>query len=193
MTTHNGTDAAAVAIYDDHSLADHAVKALGSAHFDISKISVIGRGFHTEERVAGFYNSRDRIRFWGKYGAFWGGLWGMLMGGIFMTIPFVGPVIVAGHLAVLVLATIEGAVVVGGLSAIGAALYGLGIPKDSVLHYEEAIKEDRFIVVVHGTPAEVEQARGILQSTEPRQLDLHAGLDFPPAPSAGHREVIGVG
>lgn len=192
MTTHKGTDAAAVAIYDDHSLADHAVKALGAAHFDITKVSVIGRGFHTEEQVAGFYNSRDRIRFWGKYGAFWGGLWGMLMGGIFMTIPFVGPVIVAGHLAVLVLATVEGAVVVGGLSAIGAALYGLGIPKDSVLHYEEAIKEDRFMVIVHGTANEVEQARGILQSTSPRRLDLHAGLNATPAPDAKHREVIGV-
>jgi hypothetical protein len=44
----------------------------------------------------------------------------------------VGPAIVLRHLATMVLAAIEGAVVVGGLNALGAALYSFGIPKDSV-------------------------------------------------------------
>ena len=53
-----------------------------------------------------------------------------------MTIPVVGHVVVLGYLASTAIDGIENAVVVGGLSALGAALYSVGIPKDSVLAYE---------------------------------------------------------
>ena len=85
----------------------------------------------------------DRVKFWGTRGAFWGGFWGLLLGGLFMTIPIVGHVVVFGYLAT-VSRRIENAVVVGGLSALGAAPCSLGIPKDSVLAYETAMKADDF-------------------------------------------------
>ena len=50
---------------------------------------------------------------------------------------------------------IENAIVVGGLSALGAALYSLGIPKDSVLAYETAIKADDFLVMARGSADEM--------------------------------------
>ena len=62
------------------------------------------------------------MKFWGTRGAFWGGFWGLLFGGLFMTIPVVGHVVVLGYLATVALAGIENAIVVGGLSALGAAL-----------------------------------------------------------------------
>ncbi len=43
-----------------------------------------------------------------------------------------------------IVAALEGALVLGGLSAIGAGLYGMGIPKDSVVQYEVALKTDKF-------------------------------------------------
>ena len=182
----SGTDTAAVAVFANHEFAEAAVKQLAASHFDITKISVVGRGVHTDEKVTGFYNAGDRVRIWGKNGAFWGGLWGLLMGGLFMTVPIVGPVVVVGHFAIMVAAAIEGAVVVGGLSALGAALYGLGIPKNSVLRYEEAVKADNFLVIVHGTPSEVESARAILQSGHPTELNVHQNLNMnPPASQNG--------
>ena len=99
-------------------------------------LSLVGKGYHTDEKVVGFYNSGDRIKFWGSRGAFWGGFWGLFFGGMFLTIPVVGHVIVLGYLALAGVSALEGAVVVGGLSALGAALYGIGIPKDSVIQYE---------------------------------------------------------
>jgi len=39
-----------------------------------------------------------------------------------------------------IVGALEGAVVVGGPSALGAALYGLGIHEDSIVQYETAIK-----------------------------------------------------
>lgn len=52
---------------------------------------------------------------------------------------------------------------VGGLSALGAALVGIGIPKDSVLQYETALKADKFLLVAHGTQDEVARAREVLR------------------------------
>jgi hypothetical protein len=66
-------------------------------------------------------------------------------------------------------------VVVGGLSALGAALYGIGIPKDSVIKYEADMKVDRFLVMAHGTDEEVERARKILSAANPTRLDVVSG------------------
>jgi hypothetical protein len=51
-----------------------------------------------------------------------------------------GPVLVSGPLVAWIVGALEGAAVVGGVSAIGAGLIGIGIPKDSVVQYELAIK-----------------------------------------------------
>jgi hypothetical protein len=48
--------------------------------FDMKKLSIVGKDYHTEEHVVGFYNAGDRMKRWGKSGAFWGGFWGLLVG-----------------------------------------------------------------------------------------------------------------
>ncbi len=168
-----------IAVFSDHREANTAVGEIIHSGFDIKNFSVIGKGYHTEEKVVGFYNVGERMKFWGKYGAFWGGLWGLFFGGIFLTIPMVGPVVILGHLAVAVISAIEGAIVVGGLTAIGAALYSIGIPKDSVIKYEEAIKADKFLVIGHGSADEMARAKAILAASHPTQLDLHQSVKPP--------------
>lgn len=166
-----------IATFDDHSKADAAVRKLIDGGFDMKNFSVVGKGYHTEEKVIGFYNTGDRMKLWGKYGAFWGGLWGLLFGGVFLALPVIGPVVVLGHLAVVVVSLIEGAVegavVVGSLTALGAALFNYGVPKDSVIKYEAAVKANGFLVVAHGSADEMARAKAILQSADPTHLDLH--------------------
>jgi hypothetical protein len=164
---------AVIAVFDDHPSAEAAVKKLADAGIDIKHLSVVGKGYHTDEKVVGFYNTGDRVKFWGKRGAFWGGLWGWLFGGVFMFIPVVGHVVVLGYLATMAISAIEGAAVVGGLSALGAALYGSGIPKDSVLAYETAVKADGFLVTAHGPAEEVARAKAILVGLGASRVDLH--------------------
>ncbi len=53
------------------------------------------------------------------------------------------------------------------------ALYNIGIPKDSVLRYETAIKVNKYLLVEHGTGNEVPKAKDILATTKPAQLDEH--------------------
>jgi hypothetical protein len=168
-----------VAVFADHNAAETAVKKLTGAGFEMKNLSVVGKGYHTEEKVVGFYNIGERVKFWGTRGAFWGGFWGLFLGGLFIAVPLVGHVVVLGYLATIAVAAIENAVVVGGLSALGAALYSIGIPKDSVVQYETALKADGFLVMVHGTAEEIARARTILGTVSPSQLDVHAATKTP--------------
>jgi hypothetical protein len=95
---------------------------------------------------------------------------------MFLTGPVVGHVIVLGYLATIAVSAIENAVVVGGLSALGAALYSVGVPKDSVIQYEAALKADHFLVMAHGTAEEMERAKAILGTSKPSRLDMHASV-----------------
>lgn len=162
-----------VAVFADHQAAEAAIKKLTDAGFAMTQLSLVGKGYHTEEKVVGFYNTGDRVKFWGTRGAFWGGFWGLFFGGLFMTIPIVGHVVVLGYLATIVIAGLENAVLVGGLSALGAALYSMGVPKDSVIQYETALAADDFLVIAHGTPDEVARAKAILGTANASRLDVH--------------------
>ena len=172
----SGHQDAVVAVFTRHQDAEEAVRKLASGGFDMTHYSIVGQGFHSEEKVVGFYNMGDRIKFWGKNGAFWGGLWSLFFGGIFLTIPMVGPVMVLGHLAAMVVAAVEGAILFGGLSALGAALFSIGIPKDSVIEYEQAVKTDGFLVVGHGSADEMARSKAILQASNPTRVDLHENV-----------------
>jgi hypothetical protein len=109
-----------IAVFTDHDAAETAVKKLAAAGFEMKNLSVVGKGYHSEEKVVGFYNIGDRTKFWGTRGAFWGGLWGLFFGGLFMAIPVVGHVIVLGYLGAMAIPAVESAIMVGGLSALGA-------------------------------------------------------------------------
>jgi hypothetical protein len=166
-------DDTVVAVFATHAEADRAITKLADDGFAMKHLSLIGKGYHTEEAVKGFYNVGDRMKFWGSRGAFWGGMWGLFFGGLFLAVPIVGHVVVLGYLAAAALSAVEGAVVVGGMSVVGAAIASIGIPKDSVIQYETALKADDFLVMAHGGTAEVERARAILGTLHPKQLDLH--------------------
>ena len=162
-----------VAIYNSHTEAEQAVAKLSAASFDITKVSIIGKDYHSEEKVVGYYSTGDRMKSWGGLGAFWGGIWGLLFGAGFFLLPGIGPVLVAGPFLAALIGALESAVVVGGLSALAAGLVSLGIPKDSALKYEAEVKADKFVLVVHGTPEELTKAHEILEGTSPVSVEKH--------------------
>jgi hypothetical protein len=162
-----------VAIYSSHTAAEAAIKELQQSGFDMTKLSIVGRDTHTDEHVVGYYNVGDRMKYWGKIGAFWGWIWGCFFGSAFFFIPGIGPLIVAGPLVTWIVGALESTVVVGGLSALGGGLVNLGIPKDSILKYETALKTDKFVLVAHGTMEEVTHAKEILERTGPETLEHH--------------------
>ncbi len=165
-----------VAVFATHPDAEAAIKELQQSGFDMKKLSIVGKDYHSEENVIGYYNLGDRVATWGKFGAFWGWIWGLLFGSAFIFIPGLGPVIVGGPLVSWLIGALETAVVVGGFSALGAALVTCGIPKDSVVRYETAIKADKFLLIAHGTPDEVVKAKSILDLSKAESATVHSQM-----------------
>jgi hypothetical protein len=135
---------------------------LQSDGYDMKKLSIIGKDYQSEEHVTGYYNTGDRMLNWGKQGAFWGGIWGLLFGSAFFLVPGVGPLLVAGPLVGWFIGALEGAAVVGGLSALGAALVSIGIPHNSIVQYETELKSGKLLLVAHGSATDIERARLLL-------------------------------
>lgn len=165
---------AVVALYNTHKEAEEAVRELQKSGFDMQKLSIVGKDYYTEEEVVGYYTTGDRMKAWGKTGAFWGGLWGLLFGSAFFVIPGIGPLLAAGPLVGWIVGALEGAAVVGGLSALGAGLCSLGIPKDSVIEYETEIKAGKFVVITHGSFDEVSKAQAAFAATKHQGVKEHA-------------------
>jgi hypothetical protein len=162
-----------VAVYSTHAQAEEAIRAFQSSGFDMKKLSIVGKDYHSEEHVIGFYNAGDRMKVWGKRGAFWGTFWGMLFGSGLFLIPGLGHLLVLGPLVAWIAGALGEGAVIGGLTALGAGLYSVGIPKDSIVRYETALKADQFVVVAHGTLDEVTAAKRILERTGAVSVDQH--------------------
>ena len=155
-------DISPVFVFNNRTQAEEAIQTLSHAGFDMKKLSLVGKGYHSEEHPVGFYTAGDKIRTWGGAGAFWGGIWGILLAPAVLFLPGLGLMAMAGPVVSAIVGGVEGAVLVGGLSALGAALTEIGVPKDQAIKYETALKVDKYLLVVHGSAQEVEQARSVL-------------------------------
>ena len=182
-----------VAIYKSHTEAEVAVKELQQSGFDMKKLSIVGRDQHADEHVMGYYNAVDRMICCGKMGIFLG----MVFGSAFSLVPGAGLLLVAGPLAGWLVGAVGGAVLVGALSAIGAGLYSLGIPTDSILQYrkelktgtsvmiahksdsgpvsrlKQALATNKFVMIAHVNAWEATHAREIINYSNPEALEEH--------------------
>lgn len=84
-----------------------------------------------------------------------------------------GYVIILGPLAAIIFGGLQGAVLVGGASALAGALSAIGIPKDSGLRYETALKAHKFLLIVHGNAQEIYRARELLATSGLASFDHH--------------------
>lgn len=155
-----------VYVFNTHDEAEEAIQALSRAGFDVKKLSLVGKGYHSEEHPVGFYTMGDRIKAWGGAGAFWGGIWGLLLAPAVFFLPGVGLVALAGPVVAALVGALEGALVIGGMSALGAALMQIGVPEDQVIKYETALKVDKYVLMVHGSADDTEKAHAVLENSK---------------------------
>jgi hypothetical protein len=160
-----------IATYDTHQQAENAVRELNRAGFNMKQLSIVGKGYHSEEQPVGFYTLGDRMKTWGSVGAFWGALWGLLFGSAFFLVPGIGLLGAAGPFVHVLAGVLEGAALVGGLSILGAALANIGVPKDAIIKYERSLSAARYLLIAHGTYEEIERARDIIESSGAVEVD----------------------
>ena len=176
---------AVIATFDNHVQAEDAVRELHRSGFKMKQLSIVGKGYRSEEHPVGFYTLGDRMKTWGGVGAFWGGLWGMLLGAAFFWLPGIGLLGAAGPFVHVLVGAIEGAAVVGGLSVLGAALASIGVPNDSIVKYERSVCADKYLLIAHGSKEEVEEAHAIIERTGAIDMaTFDVPVDESPAPEA---------
>jgi hypothetical protein len=163
-------DQAVVAVYRNHTDAEAAVRRLAAGGLPVEKISIIGRHFETHEDIQGFYQPADAALDGASQGAWFGGLFGLLMGAMgFFVLPAVGALMVLGPLSGMIAGAIGGA----GVGALINGLVASGVPRDQALKYQERLQAGEFLVVVHGSASEAARAHEILEGTTQTYLHMH--------------------
>lgn len=160
-----------VGLYTQFEHANQAVKAFEEAGFDRQGMSILAREKVIKENAA---EEEVTAREVGKSagagilgGGVVGGLLGLLVGVGSVTIPGVGPAFAAGSLATALGSAAAGAgagIATGGI--IGALLQ-LSIPEDEANVYAEGVKRGGVLLVVQVDENREEEARRIMQSTDP--------------------------
>ncbi len=167
MTT--GANQAVVAVYKSHNEAEEAVRQLQKAGVPMNQVSIIGKDWQAREDVQGYYRPADVIKEGAGTGAWFGGLFGLLLGFGLFVVPVAGTLIVLGPLSGLIAGALGGA----GIGALAGGLMSLGIPKDQALKYQTRLEAGEFLVIVHGTEADVARGREVLQTSGHTDLDTH--------------------
>jgi hypothetical protein len=164
-----------VAAFAAHEPAEEALRTLLAAGFDMTKLSIVGTTYHTDEQVAGYYTSGKRVLYWGAPGAFWSASWSLLSGSGYFRIPGVGRLLVAGPLVAEIVGALNPAAGTGGLSALGAALAAVGVPRAEVVRYEAEVRSGKLLLLARGTLDEIRRAADLLKTTRATTTALHGG------------------
>ena len=165
-----------IAVFSDHNTAEAALKKLTAGGFEMKNVSVVGKGFTAREKSSASTAPAIGSGFGageGRSGAVSGACSLAAVHGPFRSWamsscsdiwpPWQSPPSRALSW-------------VGGLGALGAPLYSIGVPKDSVIRYEAAVKADGSLVMAHGTAAERARAKAIPGTANPSRLDLHQSM-----------------
>jgi hypothetical protein len=161
-----------LAVFETCRAVEAAVKSLRRSGLNSKEISVLGTEHYDNEGVIAYYSVGCKMRYWGQGRAFWGSLWQSLSGAGFFLVPGVGPILIAGPAVTWVSCVIESALLVPGLSVVGAGLCNRGVPREFALLCESALKTDKLVIVAHGTAKEVMRAKDTVRSTRPVQIDV---------------------
>ncbi|MCB9419881.1 MAG: DUF1269 domain-containing protein [Ardenticatenaceae bacterium] len=161
-------------VYESMTAAETAVRKLDQENFPIKQVSIMAQDMASEKEVHGFITTGDIAKAGVGTGAWVGGLFGILVGAAFIWVPGFGPLFVAGPFAAALLGGVEGAVAGAAGGGLLGALFGWGISKQHILKYEESLKAGQYLLIVNGSPEEIEQARSILKDSEAVETSVYA-------------------
>lgn len=168
------------AIFTDSTGAAKAIKELRDCGLDMKKVSVVWKDNHAEDYVVSFDKRAEPTKARDKRDLIGGEYWGDLVDIAFLVIPEVGPIVVAGPVAGWIISALDGSIVIGGMSALGAGLVTLGIQRRTVFKYEIAIKSGKMVLITLGTDEDARRTRRVLEKTAAEEIYTH---EMPPEPA----------
>jgi hypothetical protein len=177
-----------MAFYPRKEDAEAALRLLLQKDFPMDRISLLGQAASSGDDPIGVYYSGigERMKGWGKMGAFWGGLWGLVTGaaGMFL-VPGVGPLLAAGPVVEALTGAAGGAAITGGVMAgagaasqLTVAVHRMGVPQERLEETRELLAGGCHLLMLILADEELKGWREVLAPTgaEPIWDFPHVGL-----------------
>lgn len=140
------------AIFKDREQIDQVIRRLLDRGVSRDDISVVGKNFHSETRIAGFITRKDVIlgglRQGGIFGSLFGSALALLTGVGVLFVPFVGTLVAAGPIGAALLGAASGAIAGAAGAGLVSAFVALGLPEDKAAVYQTRIEAGDFLVAV---------------------------------------------
>ena len=147
----NSVDRTISAVYKTQAEVQAVIQRLKDRGIPVEDVSVLGRDFSTDTRVAGFITKKDVILGGLKQGAIFGSLFGsvlsLLTGVGILFVPFVGPLVAAGPLGAALLGAASGALAGSAGAGLGSLLMTLGMPEDKAAIYQTKVTAGEYLVM----------------------------------------------
>jgi len=138
-------------VFKEQKQVDDAIRRLLDRGVPRDHISVMGRNFQSETRIAGFITKRDVILGGLRTGAIFGSLFGsflsLLTGVGVLFIPFVGPIVAAGPISALLLGAASGAIAGSAGAGLVSVLTTLGMPEEKAAIYQTRLQAGEFLLL----------------------------------------------
>lgn len=159
---------ATVTVFKSPVDAEAAIRQLARGGYDLGKVSMLGRDAVGEIPSA---NSDGPANPTGAPS--WNGIRGMLVGTGFMVVPSIGPLVVAGPLLTWIVQSMGTSPEPDKQNAVGAGLHHLGIPKQSVVRYEDALRMGKVVIIAEGSAMMMILAREVFRRTPVEVIEQH--------------------
>lgn len=174
------------AVLKEEQQIDNVVRRLIDRGVDRDHISVMGRNFQSQTRIAGFISKKDVILGGLRTGAIFGSLFGSLLslltGVGVLFIPFVGSVVAAGPIGSVLLGAATGAIAGSAGGGLASALSTLGMSKDKAAVYETRLKAGDFLVMAEVPADKSGEYQMLIESAGGE--DIHVSETTLPRPCA---------
>jgi hypothetical protein len=172
MPTNNAT----LTMFKSQADAEAAVRQLARDRYDLSKVSMVGRDPDGDARVGGHPNEDGPTSTEAPAGVSWGGIRGMLVGSGSFLVPGIGSLLVAGPLLTRMVRSVGPEIAPDRLSAMADGLQQLGIPKDSILRCEGALRSGKVVIIAEGSAMAMIHAREVFRRTPVEVIEQHVRL-----------------
>lgn len=187
MTEEYKAERTITAVFKEESQIDGVIRRLLDRGVSRDHVSVMGRNFQSQTRIAGFITKKDVILNGLKNGAIFGSLFGSILslftGVGVLFIPFIGSVVAAGPISSILLGAATGAIAGSAGAGLASALATLGMPEDKATVYQTRLQAGDFLLMVEVPADKSGEFQLLIESAGGEEIHTTEGIL--PRPCAG--------